>query len=139
MSLPSVTAVNPRWRATFYNLVMQKETLQVESRAGASPDTRVLRLSGSLTLGSCFAVQDVLRADTSACLIVDLTDVRFVDSSGIGCLVNGYIAHHMAGGRMVLVGVNKRVQETLEETRVQQFFSIYPTVDEAEKTVTVKA
>ena len=139
MSLPSVTAVNSGWRASFYNRVMQKETLQVESRAGASPDTRVLRLSGSLTLGSCFAVQDVLRADTSACLIVDLTDVRFVDSSGIGCLVNGYIAHHMAGSRMVLVGVNKRVQETLEETRVQQFFSIYPTVEEAEKSATVKA
>ena len=139
MSLPSVTAVNSRRPAAFYNRLMQKETLQVESRAGASPDTRVLRLSGSLTLGSCFAVQDVLRADTSACLIIDLTDVRFVDSSGIGCLVNGYIAHHMAGARMVLVGVNKRVQETLEETRVQQFFSIYPTVEEAEKNVPVKA
>jgi anti-anti-sigma regulatory factor len=36
---------------------------------------------------------------------------------------------------MVLVGVNKRVLETLHETRVQQFFSIFPTVEEAEREV----
>jgi anti-anti-sigma regulatory factor len=41
----------------------------------------------------------------------------------------------MAGGRLVLVGVNKRIRETLEETRVQQFFSIFATVEEAEKEV----
>lgn len=118
-----------------YNCVMPKETLQVESRPGKAPDTRVLRLAGSLTLSSCFDLQDRLRADTSSCLIVDMTDVPYVDSSGIGCLVNGYIAQHMAGGRMVLAGVNKRVRETLEETRVQQFFSIFPTVEEAEREV----
>ena len=112
---------------------MANETLQVEPRAGASPDTRVLKLTGSLTLSCCYDFQDRLRADTASFLIVDMTDVKYVDSSGIGCLVNGYIAHHMAGRRMVLVGINKRIRETLEETRVQQFFSIFATVDEAEK------
>ena len=135
-SLSSVTADIPRTRATLYNFIMPKETLQVETRPGKAPDTRVLRLAGSLTLSSCFDLQDRLRADTStSCLIVDMTDVPYVDSSGIGCLVNGYIAQHMAGGRMVLVGVNKRVLETLHETRVQQFFSIFPTVEEAEREV----
>ena len=134
-SLSSVTADIPRTRATLYNFIMPKETLQVETRPGKAPDTRVLRLAGSLTLSSCFDLQDRLRADTSSCLIVDMTDVPYVDSSGIGCLVNGYIAQHMAGGRMVLVGVNKRVLETLHETRVQQFFSIFATVEEAEREV----
>jgi anti-anti-sigma factor len=110
-----------------------KETLQVESRSGAAPNTRVLKLTGSLTLAACFDFQDQLRADTSRCLILDMTDVKFVDSSGIGCLVNGYMSHHMAGGRMMLVGINKRIRTTLEETRVQQFFTLYDTVEEAEK------
>jgi len=47
--------------------------------------------------------------------------------------VNGYMSHHMAGGRMMLVGINKRIRTTLEETRVQQFFTLYDTVEEAEK------
>ena len=104
-------------------------------RSGAAPDVRVLKLTGSLTLSSCFDLQDTLRADTSQCLILDMTQVKFVDSSGIGCLVNGYISHHMAGGRMVLAGVNKRIRDTLEETRVQQFFTFYDTVEEAEEKV----
>ena len=119
-----------------YNRAMQtKETLQVEVRQGAAPQTRVLKVTGSLTLSCCYEFQDQLRADKSQCLIIDMTDVKYVDSSGIGCLVNGYIAHHMAGGRMLLAGVNKRIRETLEETRVQQFFSLYDTVEEAEKRV----
>ena len=114
---------------------MQTEKLQVEPRAGATEDIKILRFTGSLTIGTCYEVQDLLRSDPGKCLIVDLTDVRFVDSSGIGCLVNGYIAHHMAGGRMVLAGVNQRLRETLEETRVIQFFVIYETLAEAENEV----
>jgi anti-anti-sigma factor len=112
---------------------MAKESLLVESRAAAAEGVRVVRLSGSLTLGSCFQVQDLLREAPEQSLIVDMSEVRFVDSSGLGCLVNGYIAHHMAGGRVVLAGLNKRTRETLEETRVQQFFTIFETVEEAEK------
>lgn len=111
---------------------MQKDKLQVESRPGSVPEHRVLRLSGSVTLDSCFDLQDLLRSDPSTFLILDMTAVRFVDSSGIGCLVNGYMAHHMAGGRLVLAGVNQRVRETLEETRVTQFLSVFDTVEEAE-------
>lgn len=128
-----VTGVGCHPAAEAYNFLMLKETLQVESRAGAAPNARVLRLSGALTLDSCFGFQDQLRADTSKLLILDLTDVRYVDSSGIGCLVNGYIAHHMAGGRLVLVGVNKRIRETLEETRVKQFLTVYDTIEDAER------
>jgi len=112
---------------------MAKESLLVESRAAAAEGVRVVRLSGSLTLGCCFQVQDLLREAPEQSLIVDMSEVRFVDSSGLGCLVNGYIAHHMAGGRVVLAGLNKRTRETLEETRVQQFFTIYDTVEQAEK------
>lgn len=112
---------------------MQKEKLQVESRPGSVPETQVLRLSGSVTLDCCFDLQDTLRANPETFLIVDMSDVRFVDSSGIGCLLNGYMAHHMAGGRLVLVGVNPRVRETLEETRVVQFLAMYESVEEAEK------
>ena len=119
-----------------YNAFMQTEKLQVETRASASEEVVIIRMAGSLTLGSCYEAQDLLRANPDKCLIVDLADVRFVDSSGIGCLVNGYIAHHMAGGRMVLAGVNKRLRETLEETRVIQFFTIYATQAEAEREVT---
>lgn len=138
LSPPNVTHDSDGEAPPAYNLVMQtKELLQVESRPGAAPDTRVIKLVGSLTLSCCYEFQDRLRADTSKCLILDMSEVKFVDSSGIGCLVNGYIAHHMAGGRLVLAGVNKRIRETLEETRVQQFFTMYDTLEQAEKELAI--
>jgi anti-anti-sigma factor len=137
-SLPNVTGDSDEQCGATYNRAMQtQETLQVEPRPGTAPDTRVMKLAGSLTLSCCYAFQDQLRADNSRCLILDMTEVKFVDSSGIGCLVNGYIAHHMAGGRLVLAGVNKRIRETLEETRVQQFFTLYDTVEQAEKELAI--
>lgn len=117
---------------------MPNDRLVVESRPGTSPETRILRLTGSVTLDCCFDLQDTLRADPETFVVVDMTDVRFVDSSGIGCLLNGYMAHHMAGGRLVLVGVNPRVRETLEETRVTQFLAMYGNVEQAEKEVLQK-
>lgn len=125
-------------RAAAYNRGMQKDKLQVESLPGSVPETRVLRLTGSVTLDCCFDLQDMLRADPDTFVVVDMTDVRYVDSSGIGCLLNGYMAHHMAGGRLVLVGVNPRVRETLQETRVVQFLAIYDSVQQAEKEVLQK-
>ncbi len=111
---------------------MPQDTLTVESVAGATQGTRVLRLKGPITLSTFFDFQNLIRSDASPKLILDLTEVPYVDSSGIGCLVNGYISHHMAGGRLILTGVNKRVRETLHETRVEQFFSFYPSVADAE-------
>ena len=139
LSLSNVTHDSDGTPGAAYNRTMQttKETLQVESRPGAAPEVRVMKLAGSLTLSCCYEFQDRLRADTSKCLILDMSEVKFVDSSGIGCLVNGYIAHHMAGGRFLLAGVNKRIRETLEETRVQQFFQFFETVEEAEKAMVI--
>lgn len=122
-----------------YNFRMPKDALLVETRPSAAENVGVLRLSGSLTLASCFQVQDQLRANPAQSLIVDMSEVRFVDSSGLGALVNGYIAHHMAGSRVLLAGLNKRVRETLEETRVQQFFTIFDTVEQAEKELVRKS
>jgi len=110
---------------------MQKDTLAIESIPSPVTGVTVLRLSGNITLSTCFDLQDRLRAETSEHLILDLSNVQFVDSSGIGCLVNGYVSHHMMGGRMVLAGVNKRILTALHETRVNQFFSFFPSVEEA--------
>jgi anti-anti-sigma factor len=112
---------------------MQIDKLQVEMRSGSARGTRIVRLTGSVTLDSCFDLQDVLRSEPETFLILEMPAVKFVDSSGIGCLVNGYMAHHMAGGRLVLAGANERVRETLEETRVTQFLAVYDSVEQAEK------
>jgi len=64
-------------------------------------------------------------------LILDLTEVRFVDSSGLGSLLSGHKNAGLREGRFVLVGVQSRVQSMFELTRLTRVFEIYRGVEEA--------
>ena len=58
--------------------------------------------------------------------------VPYVDSAGIGALVGAYVTHQKGGCCLYLVGVNQRVKDALQVTRVQQFFSFMENMAEAE-------
>jgi anti-sigma B factor antagonist len=70
------------------------------------------------------------RAKGAALLIIDLQQVGFVDSSGLGSLVS-ILKELPAGGYLRLSGVCDSVQTVLRITRLNRIFSTYPTVAEA--------
>jgi len=111
---------------------MPEQPLQIEELAGSREGVHILRLSGPLTLMNLFSFQTKLRADTSRALILDFTDVPLADSAGIGALVGAYVTRQKDGRTLGLVGVNQRIHNALEVTRVQNFFHFYGTVAEAE-------
>lgn len=67
----------------------------------------------------------------SGLLLIDLSGVDYMDSSGVGTMV--YVKRHIerAGGRLVLTGLRPRVQSVLEITHLDKFFTIAASVDEA--------
>jgi len=64
-------------------------------------------------------------------LVLDLSDVRFVDSSGLGALLSGHKNAGLREGRLALAGVQARVQSMFELTRLHRVFEIHPTVEDA--------
>jgi anti-sigma B factor antagonist len=86
-----------------------------------------------LTLANLFGFQSQLRADKSRALILDFTNVPLADSAGIGALVGAYVTRQKDGRSMGLVGVNQRIHNALEVTRVQNFFRFFDNVADAEK------
>ncbi len=64
-------------------------------------------------------------------LILDLSEVRFVDSSGLGALLSGHKNATLRDGRLVLAGVQTRVQSMFELTRLHRVFEIHPRVEDA--------
>ncbi len=64
-------------------------------------------------------------------LVIDLADVEHMDSSGLGTLVKIFQQVNAYKGKMALVAMNDRVRNALEITRLDQFFAIHQTVDEA--------
>ncbi len=112
---------------------MPDQPLQIEELPGSQEGIRILRLSGPLSLANVFGFQAKLRADTSRRLILDFTAVPLADSAGIGALVGAYVSRQNAGRSLGLVGVNQRIHQALEVTRVENFFKFFDTVAEAEQ------
>lgn len=64
-------------------------------------------------------------------VVVDLTNVSFVDSTGLGVLVSGLKRFREAGGDLLLVVTQPQILKVLEITGLTTVFSIHPTVAEA--------
>ena len=112
---------------------MPEQPLHIEDLPGSRAGIRVLRLAGPLTLPNLFGFQSKVRADDSRALILDFTDVPLADSAGIGALVGAYVTRQKDGRSLGLVGVNQRIHQALETTRVENLFHFYKTVAEAEQ------
>lgn len=107
--------------------------LQIERAEGKMPGTQIFRLTGPLTLRNIFDLQAHFRSNEAARLtILDLTGVPYMDSAGMGVVVNGHVHCQSRGGKFVAVGVSPRIMELFKITHVDKVIAMASTVDEAE-------
>lgn len=64
-------------------------------------------------------------------LILDLKEVLFIDSSGLGVLVSGYKNASILHGSLKLSNLQSQVKSMFELTRLHRVFDIFTTVDDA--------
>jgi anti-sigma B factor antagonist len=64
-------------------------------------------------------------------VIVDLTDVKFMNSSGIGMLIGGLTTMKKADGSMKLSGVTEKIQSLLVITKLITIFETFDNIDAA--------
>ena len=97
-------------------------------------DVTVIDAAGRITLGEgASAFRDTIRdlaAKGNKKLLVDLGEVSYIDSSGIGELVSGFTTVTNNGGQLKLVGLSKRVKDLLQITKLYTVFEVFD--DEAE-------
>ena len=96
----------------------------------------VLRLRGPLTYDNLPLFQNAIRRETTPTLILDLTEVPYIDSAGLGSLVGTYVSCHKAGQQVVLTGVNERVAKLFQITKVEPLFLTFPSLEDAFQALT---
>ncbi len=111
---------------------MPQDQLDYSFQTSANPRCTVLTLKGALTLGHIFTLQPQLQAVDADLLVVDCTGLEYMDSAGLGVLVNFYVSQSNKGGKVALVGISDRVWALFTSTRVDQFFPRFASVAEAE-------
>ena len=93
-------------------------------------DIVIVSLSGKFLAGSDGPylrqkVKDLIDAGTRK-LIIDFSDVPYIDSTGLGFLAGARVTAQNAGTRMVLANLNMHVQKILDDVKLSQFFVIAP-------------
>lgn len=94
----------------------------------------VMRLSGRLDFATAAEARKAFGEAVDAGrqrLVVDLADVDFVDSSGLGALIGGLKTARQAGGDLCIARATSQAQTVLALTSLDRVFRLYPSVGEA--------
>lgn len=90
---------------------------------------KVMRLDGQLNAHSALQLKEEIAAlvdDGVIQIIANLTQVDFVDSSGLAALVSGMRKTREEGGNFKLVGVQPMVMQVFELTALDRVFDFHP-------------
>lgn len=107
--------------------------LSIEREQGKAAGTVIFRFAGPLTLHNLFKMQEQLRdGELPRVTILDFSGVPYMDSAGMGAVINHYVHCQNGGARLVAAGVNSRVMELFKLTKVDTVIPLTGTVEEAE-------
>jgi anti-anti-sigma factor len=116
----------------------------IERKEGKALGTVIFRLCGPFTARDMYGsvtpaglrnMLDFQSTDSEkppTVNILDLTDVPYMDSCGLGIVVGHYVSCHRKGIRLIVAGVSPRVRELFKMTRVDTTIPMTATVDEAD-------
>jgi anti-sigma B factor antagonist len=100
---------------------LQSSTRQVEG-------VTIVDLSGRITLGDASGVvRDVindLMGKGNKKVLLNLGEVNYIDSSGIGVLVSSFTTVRSQGGELKLVNLSKRIRDLLQITKLYTLFDV---------------
>jgi len=101
---------------------------EVIKKEGAS----IVVLKGDVDLESSPAAREILlkSVDGAGRVLVDLSSVTYIDSSGVASLVEALQSAKRNGGKFALVAASDPTRRVLELARLDKVFTMYATVDE---------
>ncbi|MEN9208525.1 MAG: STAS domain-containing protein [Gloeomargarita sp. GMQP_bins_120] len=108
-------------------------TVSLRGTRDVQPTHQIFRLSGML---DAFSEQHIRKALQQAIetgpkqIIMDLSKIEFIDSSGLGVLVQTAKQLQAAGGNLYIV-TNPRVTQAVKLVRLDQFLSLHPSLEAA--------
>jgi anti-sigma B factor antagonist len=92
-------------------------------------DVTVIDAAGRITLGEgASQFRDTIRdlaSKGNRKILLNLSEVSYIDSSGIGELVSGFTTVTNGGGQLKLVGLSKRIKDLLQITKLYTVFDVY--------------
>ena len=111
--------------------VMQHSHLELERAAGPDAERLVLQLKGKLSLETVHNFVQTARPEKATHLVVNMSEVSFLDSAGVGALVQLFVHRRGLGKSFALAGLSKQSQAVMEVAGLTKLLPIHNSVEEA--------
>jgi anti-sigma B factor antagonist len=111
-----------------YNRESRAAGMSLAIEQSTREDVVILALRGELTFresDSAFERIQALRVAGHLKVVLDLTRLHYVDSTGLGAIVGGYTSLTKQGGTLKLVNPSKRTMELLRMTQLNTLFEVF--------------
>jgi anti-sigma B factor antagonist len=104
-------------------------TVSMKSTVRQVDSVTVVDLSGRITLGEgCTQLRELIREQLgkgTKFVLLNLADVTYIDSSGIGELVSAFTTVSNQGGQLKLLNLTKKVHDLLQITKLYTVFDVH--------------
>jgi anti-sigma B factor antagonist len=101
-------------------------TLVTSTEGDATGSFTRVRCTGKLVAGSTGILQTEVRSllPGSRRIVLDLTELGYMDSSGLGSIIGLYASAKSAGGRLEVINLSARVRQLFSITNVLSLFEV---------------
>jgi len=111
--------------------LMPLANLEFDKQAISTETQLVLRLNGKLSLETVHSFVSQLRPEPTAVLVLDMSGVTFLDSAGVGALVQLFVHRKSAGQKFALAGLTPQGVAVMQVSGLVKLLPIYPSAAEA--------
>jgi anti-sigma B factor antagonist len=110
---------------------MEMARLELQQGQSSGNGEAVTRLNGKLSLETVNSFIQTMRQEAAKHLVLDMSGLSFLDSSGVGALVSLFVTRKHTGKTLVLAGLTKQGIAVLQVSGLLKLIPAYPTVEAA--------
>lgn len=101
-------------------------TIVTSTEGDAAGSSIRVRCTGKLIAGTAAILQTEVRGLLPGAkrIVLDLTDLSYMDSSGLGSIIGLYVSAKTAGARLEVINLSKRVRQLFSITNVLSLFEV---------------
>jgi anti-anti-sigma factor len=110
---------------------MEPFRLDLTPQPSSDPSTNVTRLDGKLTIETVHNFIATMRADASPKLVLDMSGVSFLDSAGVGALVQIFVHRRAQNQGFALAGLSKQSDAVMTVAGIKKLIPTYESVEQA--------
>lgn len=110
---------------------MSTFTLNLEKTSASNEAVTIFQARGKLSLETVNEFIKTLRPEPAKYLVLDMSEVSFLDSAGVGTLVSLFVSRRNQGKMFALVGLAQQARAVVTVAGLQNLLPVYKSVEEA--------